>query len=230
MSEEAELVVGDMADVCREIYIRERQLFQSRMHGDDRAYIPGPKWDGTAFPDCYSQESVWPKIARFVLEKSLDPYICIWSRFQLQVSKNIPRPPMPNQIALDKYSDMYDEAVEARGDAIMHQFEFEKSYLVTEMRLLGRSDPKMENREVFETVLLDETIPVSPLLRYCIATQEDFSDIGAWFFASACKQYQRFPELYDEHWAAAKIPKELIEKTRADRALIMQREEICDGE
>ena len=229
MSEE-ELIVGDMADVCREVYISERQLFQSRMHGDDRPYIPGPKWDGTDFPDCYSEKAVWPKIARFMLENSLDPYICIWARFQLQVSNNISRPVMPNQIALGKYLTMYEEAVEDRGDAIKHQFEFEKSYLVTEMKLLGRSDPKMKNKEVFETVLLDETIPVSPLLRYCIAMQEGFNKIGDWFFDLACKQYQRFPKLYNKHWAAAELPKELIEKVGADRALVMQSEAVCDGE
>ena len=210
---EAENILLELTDECRDAYIRERCMFQMLMNGDERPYVPSSKWDGRHFPDHYDEKSVWPKVARFMRDNSLDPHICMWARFQYQKSMNVRRPPLPSQVGLPKYLSMYKEATEDTSEAIKQQFEFEKSYLATEMKMLGRDDPGMSSRDICETVLLDDTIPVTPLLRYCVANQEGFDKVKVWFYDLARRQYRRFPDLYDRHWASAKLPDQITKKS-----------------
>ena len=222
-------IISCVADECRAIYIRERQLFQMMMNGDERQYIPNKKWDGNDFPDSYDEKSVWPKIASFTIEHQFDPAVCIWARFQHQKSMNNRRPPMPNQIALDKYVDMYKVAIEQSSEAIKQQLEFDREYLKKELRILRLDDAELSSKEACELVLLDETIPVSPLFRYCLAHQEGLDKVKEWFFDAACSQYRRFPNQYVAYWEEAKIPKSISGKVKADRALVIEDEVTCNG-
>ena len=224
-----ERVLQEVAGDCRDAYIRERQMFQMQMHGDERKYAPSSKWDGRHFPDYYDKGSVWPKIARFMLEHRLDPHICMWARFQHQKSMNVRRPPFPNQVGVTKYLSMYEEATEEASGAIKQQLEFEKSYLATEMKMLGRDDPQMSRRDICETVLLDDTLPVTPLLRYCIADQEGFDKVKEWLYKPACRQYRRFPDLYDRHWASVNLPEQITKKVGKNISSVEKREVACNG-
>jgi len=226
---DADKVLIEVAGDCRDAYIRERRMFQMLMNGDERPYVPSVKWDGRYFPDHYDEKSVWPKVAGFMLDNRLDPHICMWARFQYQKAMNVRRPPLPNQVGLPKYLSMYKGATEDAAEAIKQQFEFEKAYLATEMRMLGRDDPSMGSRDICETVLLDDTIPVTPLLRYCVANQEGFDKVKTWFYESARRQYRRFPDLYDRHWASAKLPEQITKKVREDVDSVDKREVTCNG-
>lgn len=196
-------VLFHVAELCREIYCAERVRFANEVEGRrTKEYIPSAQWDGGVAADGKTHEPIWPKIARFMLRNKLNPAAAIAIRFRMAAASGLRRPPFPNQIAMDYHLDKYTGAA---GQAGITE-ESLRAVLRSEIACCSMNMTKyqlyheMTAQEAYRWVLTDEELPISPLLRYCIAEHENITDVADRYLARATTQYICAPDEHDTVW------------------------------
>ena len=190
----------------REIYVRERRLFEQRISGRPSHFHSGPQWDGGRGKSGRTYKPVWPRIARFLLEHRFDPEVFVRRQFQLHSGEYVIKPnQLYGEVALDRYYEM----ARVSRDEIVAALRGQQNALVRAVRQF--QDMAMLEGEEFPpstiraSVLLEESAPLSALYRYCMARSEGLKEIARVYRAAAVMQYMRDAALYDEIWGA-KIP------------------------
>jgi len=199
IKQHSQQLLEDMARRCREAYIacrRERDL----LHSGKTSYTkPAAKWDGGEDTSGAVHQPYWPKMAKFMIKHGLTPEHCIRVRFALcrDMSKD---PPYPNQIANPTYLEEYKaDQVKKISEWIEGAFSYEKAYCASSITLM-EEELGRKGKPVWRSVLLDESIPLSALFRYCLARSESIDDVAEEYEIPAMTQYIVARKEYDQVW------------------------------
>jgi hypothetical protein len=203
----AQRYMQHIADSCRNAYIAERTAFEiskNRLLADRKPpykYSPPIRFDGGEDSDGKTFSPVWPKIAQFMVRHGLDPRTCIRKRFEKSMGYN---PPWPNQIAVASYLDLYRGISEVlTEEEVALGFRLDKEYCriaATD----GRYDRKDKSSEwKWKAILLDFTLSISPLMRYCLAKELKLESVAAQLEMRAVSQYVKAPNAYNKVWGKA---------------------------
>ena len=190
----------------REVYVRERRLFEQRISGRPSHFRSGPQWDGGRGRSGRTYVAVWPKIARFVLKNRLEPDAFVRRQFQLHSGSFVIK---PNQLYNGAALDRYREVAKVSRQEIAASLRSQQNALVRAVRQF--QDMAEIEGEIFPlstiraSVLLDAEAPFTALFRYCMARSEKLNDIARVFRAAAVVQYVRDAAIYNEIWGA-RIP------------------------
>jgi hypothetical protein len=212
--------------VIRETYVNERRKFESRLSGrhSDYGFRHMPKWDGTedANPgsnrklttDRYGKtyKPIWPKIAAFALKHNVDPLLLIKTRF---INTRGPRPPEPTdcmcQAALEACVSERTSVDDLNKRLYEFQDIFEKE-VESKARYMVRFSWSPD--DVFQSVILDLTLPLSCLYRYCLAVVNGFNDLASVNKPEAILEYLRDSKAYDESAWFELIPKQFANEAK----------------
>ena len=199
----SDLIVRETAELCRATYIRERTNFATLRPGSSknkkvRAYTPHPKWDGGEDANGHQHKPYWPKMARFMLEHELDPEYCIHMQFGDR--KRTDDPPFPSHITSVNWLDRYQvESPEVLISEVKDALQTEKAHCMWAIALI-EDDDDAQGPELWREVLFDDTIPMSPLFRYCVAYRDKLHDVANEYEQSAMVQYSLARKAYEEGW------------------------------
>ena len=218
IKQDSQLVLEEMAQRCRDAYIHERRQ-RDLMFSSKTGYTkPHVRWDGGE--DVKNEkvyEPIWPKIANFMIKHGLSPEHCIHIRFQ-QVMDVSSKPPYPNQIANMQYLEAYQTGyLEKLADSLQGMLQYEKTCCKTFISLAEEETPK-RGKPLWRFVLVDESIPLSPLFRYCLARSEDIADVAENYEIPAMSQFMTAYDEYDKVWGAW-IPTDFKERAHMVRKI-----------
>lgn len=202
-----EQLLQHVADRIRTQYIVYRRIYEQQvLNCKESYYVPGPHWDGGRDRSGRICKNIWIEIAKFVLANKLDPDRLVQIVFATTPSG---KSPMPNQLlgpaALDRYfraeAEHKDGLEETLQVALGTQKELYK-HSVQDLLESGWDAVKAK-----QDVLLDETIMLSMLFRYCMAYRLGFKNICERYEIGAEQQYNTAVETYNQIW------KQLIPET-----------------
>jgi hypothetical protein len=229
----AERYLALIAERCRDAYIRERTHYDLRRNPKlaDRKppyrYRPAPKWDGGEDDAGYEHQAIWPKIAAYMIEHGLDPYTCVRKRFEM-VRGGVA--PWPNQIAQPAHLDIYKGDSELLSvDQVRTAFDLEKEYCRMGLNSTRFNRPGVPDLDIWKSLLLDDTVDISPLMRYCVATELKLHDVAKVYHLTAMSQYMVAPKVFNAIWGKA-IPRELSEQAEEVLANVNLKRKRDDGQ
>lgn len=199
----------ETASKARTVFCQLMRDYLKRFRGIRSNYGMEPlvQWDGgVRGSDGKKYKPVWPRIASFVLTYRLDLERLLRLVFRL---RNGGPPPTPAQCYGERVLELYHQYADKTES---------QRYTACELRL--RSDAETLRRQIIlqssyktvmnwtdadvvRSVLSDQSLSVSPLLRYSVALQEGYHDIAERYAASALTQYRSDSELYDSVWGSA---------------------------
>lgn len=188
--------VQEVAERIRAVYISERRLVISANTGRESSYEPGPHWDGRGS----KRKSIWLHVAKFVIKHQLDPEHHVRSQFATRSQRDVP---MPNQLssaaALARSQDKSEDMTADFAALLATQ------QAVCESKLVSRYEVSEETpRQIWMHILLNETLPLSALFRYCAAAKKhkelDLTFVMTRYRKGAAVQYVRSREAYDSTW------------------------------
>lgn len=207
----------------REAYIFERRIFNESRYGQQSEYRPGVRFDGGEDRDGREFKPIWPKVADFVLDNGLEAVSFVRSQFY---DRRLP--PQPNQLlsekALHRYERYHGAAREKVVQALSSQQYRADLEFWAKVQFCGRTE-----EDAWFDVLLDQSIELSALFRYCKAVELGKNDdamkyVVRRYRAPAAFQYLRYRSEYDDVWAdfipikfkarAGRILKKYIAQTR----------------
>ena len=149
-----------------------------------KPYTPSPKWDGeaTAF-SAGSGRSTWVRMAERLRSAGVDPYPYILYSFAMAAPGKWP---MPNYLASEKclakflrYKPELDRRTRADLQMQVQRFVAEATPLF---------EAGLDPATVLEYVFSLSDLKISPLVRYCIATQYGVESLQHKYFSSAAAQ------------------------------------------
>lgn len=210
-----------LAQHVRDLWVIEHHNFERRTKGkvSDWGNKYMAMWDGGETYDGKIHKSVWPKIAKFVIENDLQPDVLIHAVFWRKVDK----PPTPNMAhgpsALEKYANYAAPAtrMEIKTDLI-HAFESQKQRALADV-FSKTTYYKLNEQTAWRATIAGSSIPLTPLFRYCVARNQNWDDVATDFKPQACKQYKRYAELYNEVWGEW-IPDDFKVEALATKGLV----------
>ncbi len=169
-------------------------------------YDSNPMWDGGTINVHGSRgvskrncKPIWPKIALFVLKHKLDPERFVKAQF---LKLGMKRAPTPNflvgQKALDKYYAWpeFEEISEQEIKSALMSGTSIYNLQVEEIRAITGWPADKVNL----SVLMDTTLGMSAIFRYCMACKVKQPKAARYYFRAAAWQYCREDKLYDEFW------------------------------
>ena len=173
----------DLIAELKAAYVREKCRWVAFRKGYELAY---------QLPERF--EKCWPKLAGIIEQHRLPVVAYIHAQFH---GGRVPEPNMlTTEQALEKFyrfATQLQHGLAARLQAETLAFEV----AVTTARAAFPSHPLPA---LWQRSLLDDTVQLSPLFRYCVGYAEGFADVCAEYGRSALDQYLTFPSAYDEQW------------------------------
>lgn len=186
-----------LAEIVRRIYV----ILRSELEGRD--YAPGPKWDGGQDRHGRNHKSVWPKLARFMVENGFEPLAYMKAMFYQAKSG---RKPLPDQMmSAAAVADYQRYLKQIRGD-LEHRLRWEIGSVRSEMLPMQEGLQWPYIRALRWALTNDRTVKASPLTRYCLAVEYGLDDIAASYHDRALYQYAFQKNAYDAAWPEGTIP------------------------
>lgn len=181
----------------RTAYIAERTRWKHNMDGTLNTYIPDKKYDGI-----HGKPSVWQKIVNYAATKEIDPTLLIATLCsELGTKRNFPSPEW--FIGPQAWEDWTD-AERRQEHRIELALQIETQVAISNIEYLEAIEcPQLKARR---STLVDGSLSLSPLFRYCIAYDFGYRDIYAHYRDAAIKQYARYAKWYAEHWETVLPP------------------------
>jgi hypothetical protein len=191
-------VVTALAAQVRRLYIMERRRYEQMTTGRASNYSPGPWWDGGETRRGTRRESIWPRVASFILRNHLDPATFISRQFI--TGKSVNPAPMPNQLLTKRAIENYE--LHGKDSQRLLEVSFETQKQALQQAILGvqQMAPTMHTEDVQAHVLLNGQYNLSPLFRYCLALAEGHPTIAKRYCENAILQYMQQPGDYDVVW------------------------------
>lgn len=182
------------ADLIRSVYIQERRRREQSVTGLESRYNSHVMWDGGTHRG-KEYQSVWEKAAKFVLANKYDPVLLVEAQFRGS-AKNCPE---PSQICSPLAIDRMLVYSEAHRNEMPSYLAHQKNVCHTALRsFFGSTDLSQE--KIVAAVLVDRTLDMSALFRYCFAVHANVPHIADRFRDQAVMQYVRYPDDYDAIW------------------------------
>jgi hypothetical protein len=186
-----------LANVVRRVYI----LLRSETEGRD--YEPGPRWDGGQDRHGRNHKSVWPRLARFFVERSIEPLRYMKAQFWHSSSG---RKPLPNAMMSEAALDVYERYKKQIEGDLERWLRWEIGSVRSEMQPV-QDGLGWAYIEALRWALTNErTVKASPLVRYCLAVEYGLDDIAGLYHDYALFQYAFQKQAYDAAWPEGAIP------------------------
>jgi len=221
---------GELAARLRAAYIRERRLFEQRLTGRPSQYNSSVHWDGGRGKNGSVRQSIWPKVARFVQQYQLDPEAFIRHQFVLGEGQHVI---LPNQLynadALRRHREQADLERKVLAAAFGSQQETLRKSVQAAQEMSDLAGYKLSPRDLQLSVLLNESLPLSALFRYCLAYSEGLAKVAAIYKEAAARQYMRNSRTYDLVWGSW-IPEEFKHEAELMYRRELRRSEDEDAE
>jgi len=195
---------SDPADALRHLYEHERAAWAAR-----RLQKAAQGRSTRPCGQARAADPLWDRLATFCQNRDIEPHSYIQWVFDTSLSA---RPPEPIQLLNPQLADAYLAAARDFPAAVTVALRVQKQTARTYIRL-GQQPVKQTPHDVWAAVLLDETLPLSALFRFGLATSiggERFERIASRYEAAAARQYRRCPHVYDTVWGKW-VPKRLRE-------------------
>ena len=211
--------VDQLASDIRQLWVNAHRDWELRTTGtpSDWGHRFMTKWDGGVSEDGRVHGSVWVKIALFVMANELDLEVLITAVFYKQLYK----PPYPNMAhgaaALERYRVYTSPGtqLELRNELI-YALESQKQRATSDV-LTKTKYYNLDDNIAWRITIGSKSIPLTPLFRYCVAVNQQWSDIAEQYYPTARKQYKQRPKLYDDVWGEW-IPPDFKTKALAVKA------------
>jgi hypothetical protein len=176
-------LVAATAEAVRALYVANYREFRGDPHYGRE---PIPQWDGGENQFGRRCQPIWPKIAKKFVEIGADPISFIRALFWNRGADNKPFAPtyLLSTEAVARYRTYQLQVTEdARNDC-----QRDLQTVQGEVRFVMRG-LSWEYQRALRYVLLNKTIRVSTIVRYCLAAKEGLHEVTARFHDQALLQY-----------------------------------------
>jgi hypothetical protein len=113
---------------------------------------------------------------------------------------------MPNQLATENLLKLYREWQPQYGKQIAQAFHTQQAIARSQIAYCAEFNQSYE--QTFAMVLLDESLQLTAMFRYCLAVGEKLDAIAARYKDAAVLEYLSSPDDYDKYWGEW-IPQQL---------------------
>ncbi len=210
-------LVEDLSQAVRAEYINQRRMWRS-LSGSHPNYLPGKQWDeGRRLESGRYSLPVWPKIAQFLIDHEILDYPEFIRR--IFESRGPHRPvPQPNHLHGPVALALWKEVIPKKELRARVRQAWEQEKKAFAIAALDQQDffPESSEQECLRSVIVNDTVNLSPLYRYCVATGEGLPRHAGMYKTLALRQYCLAPSLYDEVWGGW-IPEHLKKEAEAAR-------------
>lgn len=207
----------ERAKLVRTSYIYERTrhenarlgmtgLYKVPLHYDGRS----AKYRGEKLVEA-GVKSAWQRIADLCRDEKIDPQLYITTIFaDMAIGEKFPNPDyFYGPKALDRWRAL------CRGQERTVELALRIETEIAAARMGYYQAMGFKKRRAYRTTLVDDTLNLSPLFRYCVAASLDYDDIAEHFYAAAVMQYMQFAGYYDQYWHKF-LPKGFVRSAEAD--------------
>jgi hypothetical protein len=171
-----------------------------------------PRWDGGQGPDGRTYQPIWYEIARAALAHRIDPLELVPSAFS---EWDGAQPPLPTALITKKALERAEEYGPRAVEDAQLSLENERVCWVVEANRLQRHEG-LDANTAARRALRNGRLELSPIFRYCTATQAGDRETADKFLEAARVQYLLRKRAFDTAWGEM-IPAEL--KEYADQVL-----------
>jgi hypothetical protein len=200
---EAEELLQISATQIKDAYAREKVLMSGSRAG---GYRPSPKF-----------EACWFRCADFMLRNHLSPVVCVRAKVQRTVIEQS-RMPWPTELYSKKDLSFYKEVSADNVRHVENEFRSQKAVCRNYLNSFAVGFD-MSNEGRLEFCLLNETLPFSPLFRYCLASSEQIRSVTDRYRDFAINQYLADRATYDLVWGDW-VPRHLRKHSDAVQKLV----------
>lgn len=186
-----------LTDVVRRIYILLRSDFERSN------YEPGPRWDGGLDRYGTNRKPVWPKLARFFVERGIEPLAYMKAQFWQATSG---RKPLPNAMTSPAALAIYERYKKQIEGDLGRLLVWEIGSIRSEMLPVQDALNWPYISALSWALNNDRTVKASPLVRYCLAVEYGLGDIAESYHDCALFQYAFQKQAYDAAWPEGTIP------------------------
>ena len=209
-------LLEELGQAIRAEYINQRRTWASIGSGREVKYKPASRWDeGYKSPGGKRTEPIWPRVAQFLLDNQIHNYPRFIQAIFEQQGRRRP-PPQPNYLHGEKALAVWRKVALRVDDRvqIMEDWAMEKQAFAQAVIKERYFDPEATERDLLQGVIADDTVALSPLYRYCVATGEGLPRHAKFYAETALRQYVVARDLYDEVWGGW-IPEHLKKEAQA---------------
>ncbi len=193
----AAAMLAELSAVCRETYVAYRQL-QNSLSGERKQYDPGYQWDGGTVKRNGKEVTyrpIWPRLAAFMLEHRLEPAACIAYRCShVDDGSRL----YPNHLLDETWLKELTASCRVRGSSVAESLR--NQVMVCTSAIMDAREEGLTRKQANLFVLLDLSLELSPLFRYCLLRAERLPKSADRFLAGAAVQFLRSPVAYTKHW------------------------------
>lgn len=192
-----------LAATARDIYVRERTKFEQAIQHMQGTFPVPRDWDGRSARQVDDVEvqkakrSVWEDLAEFAIRHRVDLHAYIAGIFSDLGIKEVP--PSPKVLCGPSGQERWERIKKGCERGIELAANIETTTAIGRMRFYQRV-MKYTAKQACRTVLTDDTLELSPLMRYCVAYSAYHDDIAEHFLPDAVMQFCRYEEFYLRHW------------------------------
>lgn len=206
------------ARAVRTAYIAARTRYEQACKGMIGIYVPSLGMDGRSAKyrgDKIIEKAVpsdWQRIADLCIAEKINPRSYISTIFASldPAKKTVPN---PNYFCGEKALDTWRQSRRGQERAIELSLRSETEAAANKMGFyLSMGFTK---RRAYRTTLLDDSLGLSPLFRYCVAVSLKYDDIADHFYTAAMTQFAEFDKYYRKFWAEM-LPAGFAKRAMAD--------------
>lgn len=180
---------SDAARRVRESYIYERRRVDCCLKKKGHEYLPGPYWDGGVTRQGVYRQPIWLSLVEFAAKHEIDAEDLVRYHF---AARRLDHPPMPNQVIGARAIDTFHRAMaeqKAESDRLINlEYQYYELALGPVMR-----DSGWTRTQILGHVLFNESIGISPLMRYCLAVAygPELHNVASYYCLPASIQFTR---------------------------------------
>lgn len=200
-----------MIHIVRTAYVAAKQLLAT----PDKPFVDGPvpAWDGgkrLASGDV--TEPIWPAVADFCIKHNVNPWI--YFRAQIVNRSLLPPQSLMNELSLARYQSFYIAEINACDVHLQCEITAFNRGLDDVWQLY----PDAAREQLWTYTLLNETLPMSPLFRYCLGWQYKLKVVTDRYYELAVSQFLSLQVGYVRHWYRL-LPSEFVTRANVQRDL-----------
>lgn len=156
-------------------------------------------------------KAIWEQAVKFFVINKLNMFRCLAARFKA-AAETKGDSVFPNTLASKQYLPLYREVCRKIVPELKAELEAQREVCRNYM-LSTAVDYGYNSGEMLKFTLLNKSLDMSPLFRYCLAVSENQLFVAGVFAVRAFDQYHVLAEEYDKAWGEW-IPTKLKQKLK----------------
>ncbi len=205
-------IVDTYAALLRDRYssLRNRWTWENEGVKADWGQNPIPRYDGGVDGQGRRHQSVWKKMARWLIDHQVSPSRFIEAQFRGRAGA----PPEPNTLCSDAALNRFYAFEGEEVPELKRLLSAQKDTLFTQVcKKAGLRQQGWTDAQVYSEVLQNNLIPLSALFRYAVAVQQGCPEVADLYRTEAAIQYLSAPRAYDQVWGKL-VPPEVAALAR----------------